>query len=1233
MKKKWVVLLIFLLALFIKPYLDMTFKGDSEILSNYTYAYDRNNPCANCTNGNHTSCVAKTTYSCGTKKCCCGKKVVEGNHTYSVAPTSDGYHVFYCNICGGETQGLSYEEHTDGVNTFYSGNWRPGTVCIICGYQSSGGTSGSSSSSTPTPTSNPPTPTPDPTPTTTTLTVNPNGEVWNDSTSSQTFTGTTGSTKSLSNPTVSVSAISVSYNGNGGSVSGGTTTAHKTFSHWMHSGGGSLSGSTYTYGSSDGMAIAIYSNGTVTLANASRDGYTFDGWYTASSGGTYVGGAGSSYSPSNSITLYAHWTTVPQGTGTSTLTVITGAVSNTYTQAVGTTKTISNNLTKPGYTVTFDGNGGTPAVSSLSNYLIGSYTLTGGGSYNGSTYTFGTNDGTLTAFYGSRSSIVLPDAYRSGYELVGWYESNPSNASNARPGRAISPSENYTLHACWIENSNPESTPGGTTPTSYTLTVNPNGGTWSGSSSTQTFTGYTGNTKTGLTAPTKSGSCTVTLNVNGGNSISPSSYTSSYVGSWSRSGGGSLSGTTYTYGSSDGTFTGYYEYNTVTLPTPTRSNYKFVGWYTAAEGGTSVSNPYRPTGNITLYARWTPNSVSTSTLTVNPNGGTWNGSTASNTYTQQVNSTMTIANPTISNYVVTFNENGGRIIGDNVGEVNRRFLNWTNTGYKGLNGTTYTFGSTNGTITANYSDGTITLPEATRSGYILTGWYTASSGGTKFGNAGVSYPVTSNLTLYAQWTAGTSSLVVNPNGGTWRGSKEAQTIYGTYDTSVTIEDPVPPNGYGVTFDAMGGSCVDSYKVQNVTFKTWQKNGSGFMGSGYYIYGSSSGSITAVYNRYAVILPDASYAGKKLVGWYTTPTYENKVGDAGEAYVPTSTTTLYAKWSDNLLIANVDGPNPNIIGKNGVITYQITLTDPTATIDKSKIYVTPFDSSVSITEYTYGYGYSTTPSGVQVVVNVSDIDPGTGNVTVTITNNNTLVEGKYALVIGSGAFTSGGISTNQEVCSPFLVNTTLKGSIRYSTTSPTKGSIVATFVPNYEIYEGLKTIWLSGQTGFSHIFTENGTYTFQAVDSLGNTANFTATVDWIVKNRSAVSMDYDVLVGGTIFPKVMIKTNKSFRLNQSKPVEFTIKNGSGTDVTNSASVTVLSIREYYGDTEITDLSTTFPPGTYLLTVAVGKVFTVPSTTYTVSLSKVNIINATTAEAIEIEGLNSIRATTYALLNLD
>lgn len=68
---------------------------------------------------------------------------------------------------------------------------------------------------------------------------------------------------------------------------------------------------------------------------------------------------------------------------------------------------------------------------------------------------------------------------------------------------------------------------------------------------------------------------------------------------------------------------------TITLPTATRTGWTFNGWYTAATGGTRVggaNDTYEPaTSPVTLYAQWTINQY---TVTWNPNGGNWDGSTS-----------------------------------------------------------------------------------------------------------------------------------------------------------------------------------------------------------------------------------------------------------------------------------------------------------------------------------------------------------------------------------------------------------------------------------------------------------------------------------------------------------------------------------------------------------------------------------------------------------------------------
>lgn len=89
---------------------------------------------------------------------------------------------------------------------------------------------------------------------------------------------------------------------------------------------------------------------------------------------------------------------------------------------------------------------------------------------------------------------------------------------------------------------------------------------------------------------------------------------------------------------------------------------------------------------------------------------------------------------------------------------------------------TVTYNGNGGTVatTSQFSlSGTnviLPTPKA-RTGYNFNGWYTAASGGNKVGNAGDSYTVSTNQTLYAQWTAITYTITYNSNAGLPSGYK------------------------------------------------------------------------------------------------------------------------------------------------------------------------------------------------------------------------------------------------------------------------------------------------------------------------------------------------------------------------------------------------------------------------------------------------------------------------------
>ena len=96
------------------------------------------------------------------------------------------------------------------------------------------------------------------------------------------------------------------------------------------------------------------------MATPTRTGYTFDGWYTAASGGTKITSS-STVSTASNHTLYAHWT------------------ANTYTVTYNVNG--GNALSTTTKSVTYDGTYGTLATPTRTGYdFSGWYTAASGGS-------------------------------------------------------------------------------------------------------------------------------------------------------------------------------------------------------------------------------------------------------------------------------------------------------------------------------------------------------------------------------------------------------------------------------------------------------------------------------------------------------------------------------------------------------------------------------------------------------------------------------------------------------------------------------------------------------------------------------------------------------------------------------------------------------------------------------------------------------------------------------------
>ena len=224
-----------------------------------------------------------------------------------------------------------------------------------------------------------------------------------------------------------------------------------------------------------------------------------------------------------------------------------------------------------------------------------------------------------------------------------------------------------------------------------------------------------------------------------------------------------------------------------TLATTNRTNYTFNGWFTAASGGTLVTNLTSVTtaANHTLYAQWTGNPY---TVTFNENGGIAASPTSKTVNFAAAYGTLATTSRTGYTFNGWFTAASG---GTQVTDVTSVTATANHTLYAQWTIATYAVtydgnNNTGGTAPPNQTkthDIAITVSGAgtlIRSGYTFAGWNTASNGGGTSYAAADSYTANAAVTLYAQWTANTYTVSFDANGG---GAPSPTTISVTYNSA------------------------------------------------------------------------------------------------------------------------------------------------------------------------------------------------------------------------------------------------------------------------------------------------------------------------------------------------------------------------------------------------------------------------------------------------------------------
>ena len=776
-----------------------------------------------------------------------------------------------------------------------------------------------------------------------TVTWNPNGGTVDPTSTTKTHGSTLGT---LPTPTRAADAqYTYTFKGWFTAATGGTQISESTtvtenvtyYAQWT----ATLRSYTATFNGNGGdtpspsTITKTYDSELGTLPTCSRTGYTFLGWYTASSGGTKIS---STTKITGTVTYYAQWSI-----NSYTLTynvnggnaVSPASKSVQYGSAYGTLPTPTKSSDAE-YTYAFAGwytaaSGGTQVTTNTTmgagNTTIYAHWTATRRSY---TINYQTTYGSLnrtsqSVAYGSKGSCTLTMPSNNAqytYTFQGWYTA--ANGGGTKAGSSLTletPSVTgaatyyaYVTRAVnrytFTFNAN-----GGSTPSSSSITKNYNEAigtlpTCSRVSNTYTYT-FAGWFDTSATSGGTQLTTTTKVTSNKTWYARWTATYKNYTVTWNGNGGTpSQSSSSFHYNDALGT-----------LPTATRTGYTFKGWSTSASGSVNVNESTKVTENVTYYAQWSINSY---TLTYNVNGG--NAVSPASKSVQYGSAYGTLPTPTKSSdaeYTYAFAgwytaASGGTQVTTNttMGAGNTTiYAHWTATRRSYTINYQTTYGSLNRTSqsVAYGSKGSCTLTMPSNNAqytYTFQGWYTAANGGgTKAGSSlTLETPsVTGAATYYAYVTRAVNryTFTFNANGGSTPSSSSITKNYneaiGTLPTCSRVSNTYTYTfaGWFDTSATSGGTQLTTttkvtsnktwYARWTATYKnytvTWNGNG-----------GTPSQSSSSFhYNDALGTLPTATRTGYTFKGWSTSASGSVNVNESTKV---TENVTYYAIWQIN-----------------------------------------------------------------------------------------------------------------------------------------------------------------------------------------------------------------------------------------------------------------------------------------------------------------------------------------------
>lgn len=338
----------------------------------------------------------------------------------------------------------------------------------------------------------------------------------------------------------------------------------------------------------------------------------------------------------------------------------------------------------------------------------------------------------------------------------------------------------------------------------------------------------------------------------------------------------------------------------------TRSAYTFAGWNTKADGSGQFYADMAEvdtsawTGNVTLYAQWTPITYG---ITYELNGGTNHDSNPA-TYTTAA--AVTLNEPVRKGYQFegwyeesSYQNKMTEIPAGSMGDITF-YAKWSVANYTiayHLNG-----GKNNNNPASYNIESNIVLSSPEKTGYTFGGWYKESDFKTKV--TSIEAGNTGNLTLFAKWTEIKYKIKYSLSGG--KNDTGNPTAY-TINTKVSLKAPTRK---GYTF--AGWYTDASYKKKitkiskgttgNITlYAKWNANEYKIVYKG---NGSTSGKMSNTSCKYGTSYKLRGNKFKKkgytFVGWNTKAdgngtTYKNKASIKNLTSTSNKKITLYAQW--------------------------------------------------------------------------------------------------------------------------------------------------------------------------------------------------------------------------------------------------------------------------------------------------------------------------------------------------